>query len=187
MKTIENQVFYFNELPPKIQEKVVEENREILIDDWWYEPIIESFKERLSQLGYWDIDCFFSGFYSQGDGASFTAKYGYEKISEPDEFGEQINGLQEKYNHDLRGRIVKISSNYNHEATMIVDYLETDDGDAEEEDINEFRTVSRELARTLYKDLEEEYDYLISDKAVADYFMDNAVYFYKNGEIYENL
>jgi len=187
MKIIENQVFYFNELPPKIQEKVVEENREIMIDDWWYEPIIESFKERLERLGYWDIQCFFSGFCSQGDGASFIAKYGYEKISEPDYYGVRLNELQKKYNNDLRGRIIKTSSNYNHENTMTVGYLETDDGDAEEEDINQFQRASRMLARTLYRELKKEYDYLTSDKVIADYFMDNAVYFYKNGEIYEDL
>jgi hypothetical protein len=193
MKTIELQVFEFQELPPKAQNIVIERYREVMIDDWWYEPIIENFKERLSLLGYWDIDCFFSGFYSQGDGASFEAKYHYEETANPDNFGERLNKLQEKYSHNLRGRIIRISSNYNHEYTMIVDYLESDYVSAEEEDIveegdiNEFRTVSRELARTLYKDLEEEYNYLISDKVIADYFMDNAVYFYKNGEIYENL
>jgi hypothetical protein len=70
---------------------------------------------------------------------------------------------------------------------MIVDYLESNDADADEEDINQFRAISRELARILYLDLKKEYDYLTSDKVIANYFMDNAVYFYKNGEIYEDL
>jgi len=187
MKMIEIFIFKFNELSPKVQERVVKRYREITIDDWWYEPIIENFKERLERLGYWDIQCFFSGFYSQGDGASFIAKYGYENISEPDYFGEQLNKLQEKYDNDLRGRVVKTSSNYNHEATMIVGYLESDDADADEEDINQFRAISRELARILYLDLKKEYDYLTSDEVITDYFVENETYFYEDGDIYENL
>jgi hypothetical protein len=188
MKMIEIFVFKFQELSPKTQNRTLEKYRETLVDDWWYEPIIEGFKERLERLGYWDIDCFFSGFYSQGDGASFIAKYGYEKIVNPDdEFGAQLNKLQEKYNNDLRGRIMKTSSNYVHEGTMIVDYLETSGVDAEEEDINQFRAISRELARILYKDLEKEYDYLTSDNSIANYFTENETYFHKNGEVYADL
>jgi hypothetical protein len=186
MKMIEIFVFKFQELSSKTQNRTLEKNREILVNDWWYEPIIENFKERLSQLGYWDIHCFFSGFYSQGDGASFIAKYHYEEIVDPDGFGDILNNLQKKYNNDLRGRIIKTSSNYNHENTMTLDYLESD-VDVDVEDINEFRTISRMLARTLYKELEKEYDYLTSDKAIADYFAENETYFYKDGEIYEDL
>jgi hypothetical protein len=69
---------------------------------------------------------------------------------------------------------------------MTLDYLESD-VDVDVEDINEFRTISRMLARTLYKELEKEYDYLTSDKVIADYFAENETYFYKDGEIYEDL
>jgi len=188
MKEITLNIFEFQELPLEIQNKAIDAYREILIEDkWWYDIVIHSFKERLTKLGYWDIDCFFSGFYSQGDGASFVAKYGYEKISEPDEFGERLNKLQEKYNHDLRGRIIKTSSNYDHENTMTVNYLESDYLDVEEEDINEVKTISRELARILYVDLEKEYDYLTSNNTIVQYFVENETYFYKNGKIYEDL
>lgn len=73
----EKQEFSFDELSPEIQEKVLsnfkEEYRE-KIDSWWYEDVIENFKSELEDLGLEDIECNFSGFWSQGDGASFIAK-----------------------------------------------------------------------------------------------------------------
>lgn len=38
----------------------------------WYDYIIDDWKTRLAAKGFEDVDIQFSGFYSQGDGASFT-------------------------------------------------------------------------------------------------------------------
>jgi hypothetical protein len=194
MKVIKIKVFEFQELPIEIQKKAIERYREVLPENiWWYDIVIDNFKERLSRLGYSDIQCFFSGFYSQGDGASFEAKYHYEEATDPDNFGERLKKLQEKYNHNLRGRIIRTSSNYSHDYTMIVDYLESDYVSAEEEDIveeediEEFKIISRELARVLYMELEKEYDYLISNSGITNYFIESGMFFYKDGKIYEDL
>ena len=72
----ENQEFSFDELSPEIQEKVLSNYKEEYrdkIDSWWYEDVIENFKSGLEELGLQNIECNFSGFWSQGDGASFTA------------------------------------------------------------------------------------------------------------------
>lgn len=69
--------FTFDELSPEIQEKVIDKFKEKYqnhIDPWWYEDVIENFQSELENLGLEDIKCNFSGFWSQGDGASFTAK-----------------------------------------------------------------------------------------------------------------
>jgi len=68
--------FQFHELSPDIQEKVLNDYRQTYdesISDWWYEDVIENFESKLENLGLENIVCNFSGFYSQGDGASFTA------------------------------------------------------------------------------------------------------------------
>lgn len=44
-------------------------------DNWWYETTLDEAKEGLSKIGFSDPDISFSGFGSQGDGASFTSKY----------------------------------------------------------------------------------------------------------------
>ena len=44
-------------------------------NDYWHEDIIRTIEEELSDLGFDAPSIRFSGFYSQGDGASFVSKY----------------------------------------------------------------------------------------------------------------
>jgi hypothetical protein len=71
------QEFSFSELSPEVQSKVLdkyeEEYREYL-DPWWYEDVVSNFESNLEDLGLENIKCNFTGFWSQGDGASFTGK-----------------------------------------------------------------------------------------------------------------
>ena len=71
----EEKSYTFDELSPEAKKHAIDSNRDYNIDsyDWW-EPIIEGFAEEMEAIGMTDIDCQFSGFYSQGDGASFTGK-----------------------------------------------------------------------------------------------------------------
>lgn len=65
----------FNELNDDQKKKVLDNNRDINVDHDWYENTIEFYTEKLKTLGFYDIKIEFSGFGSQGDGASFTAKH----------------------------------------------------------------------------------------------------------------
>jgi hypothetical protein len=49
-------------------------------DQKWWEPIEEGFIEDLTGLGFKDIDIQFTGFWSQGDGASFTARLNFKEF-----------------------------------------------------------------------------------------------------------
>lgn len=72
----EKQEFSFDELSSDIQEKVLSDYKEEYMDHmdpWWYEDVIENFQSELENSGLEDIKCNFTGFWSQGDGASFTA------------------------------------------------------------------------------------------------------------------
>jgi len=64
----------FKELEKKEKELAIEVNRYINVYDDWFEFAINDFEKSLMDLGIDSIDCQFSGFYSQGDGASFTSK-----------------------------------------------------------------------------------------------------------------
>ena len=74
--------FYrFDELPEDLQEKVIEKRRYWNVDDsFWYEHLLEYWKEDLEKMGFEDADIRFSGFWSQGDGASFTARCDNQKV-----------------------------------------------------------------------------------------------------------
>lgn len=70
----------FEELSPESKQKAIEKQQDINVDDdEWWEYTIEAFIEDMQELYGVDVeegDVKFSGFYSQGDGASFTGEVG---------------------------------------------------------------------------------------------------------------
>lgn len=54
--------------------------RQANTDHEWWEFSFEDWKECLSQIGFENAEISFSGFSSQGDGASFTASVNFEKL-----------------------------------------------------------------------------------------------------------
>ena len=78
----EDKTYSFEELSPEAKENAIEQNRDINTDHSdWHDPVIEGFEEDMKKLGLDDIEVRYTGFYSQGDGASFTAK-----VVDPDTF-----------------------------------------------------------------------------------------------------
>lgn len=71
----EEKTYSFEDLPEESKEKALEKNRYINLE-WqdWHDPVIEGFEEDMKELGLEDVIVEYSGFYSQGDGASFTAR-----------------------------------------------------------------------------------------------------------------
>lgn len=73
MQTHSITTYSFEELTPEAQSKAINANRDINTDDnYWYEYTLEAQKEMLASYGFNNARIFFSGFYSQGDGACFT-------------------------------------------------------------------------------------------------------------------
>jgi hypothetical protein len=61
----------FKKLPEQLQNKVLDQHRDWNVSDsHWTEPIIEQFKDRMTGYGLQIDNVWWSGFYSQGDGAS---------------------------------------------------------------------------------------------------------------------
>lgn len=73
--TIEKTYLTFDELDEKKRAKVIDNNRDINVYHDWYWFIYEDFKKKLERLGFYQIKFYWTGFYSQGDGASFEAKH----------------------------------------------------------------------------------------------------------------
>lgn len=72
MKTITTTLYSFDELSKKIQEKVLDDLRQIEVEfDNWYDNVYYDWKEKLESKGFIDAKIHFSGFWSQGDGACF--------------------------------------------------------------------------------------------------------------------
>ena len=73
MRTIN--IYLFEELSKKVQDKIIEHKLDTTWSDYWFpDPLLETFKDTAKEYGFEDIDICYRGFYSQGDGLSFTGK-----------------------------------------------------------------------------------------------------------------
>jgi len=199
METKELKLYNFQELSLEVQNEIIEKNRDILTENRdWYDFTVTDFEEILENIGFYNIKCYFSGFYSQGDGASFEASYGYQKgclslvksyapnDKELHYLVEQIQKLQKSNFYSLSAKIERISSRYYHSNTMIIDEMYRDDNKSiVEGTIDTFRGLCRELADYLYNSLEKEYNYLTSDNAIREYLENEDNLYLENGAEYE--
>ena len=70
----DKETYSFEELSPKAQQNALENNRDFNVDyDGWEDGVTEGFKEDMREIGIDDITISYTGFNSQGDGASFTS------------------------------------------------------------------------------------------------------------------
>ena len=185
MKTININLYNFLELMPNVQEKVLDNHRYINVEDYdWHETVIEDAKIKLQQIGFRNIDVQFSGFFSQGDGASFTADLNLETWIEQDtknraKYTSLIDVLDNI-------EIVRLDSRYSHENTVKLyvnincDAPETlhDLKDILQHELNE---EIRDLSREIFKDLEDTFTALISDESVTETLLDREYTYEANG------
>lgn len=205
MRTIEIKLFSFNELSEEAQKKAIEKHYDINVDDNWWEFVYDDFREQATNEGF-DIDrIYFSGFWSQGDGAMF-----------------EYSGLEDKLLHDFVDNIligtehlspmrkqwllnnVYISGKgnqrgryYHNKSCSHSIYWEVDNGDLHystnfyqwinsfADDFAEF-VINRydDLCHSLYTSLEDEYEYLTSDEAIKETIICNEYDFTEDGSNY---
>lgn len=160
-------------------------------DDFWYETVIEDWQQKLEKEGFEDAEIRFSGFWCQGDGASFECSVNIYKFIENNakeiiqhdihnifELRDLINESGNYKDIDLTARIEQ-SGRYCHENTMQVRgynfFIDEDDNidpqiqkfleDTLEDWIEDY---ARDLAKEIYRSLREEYEYLTSKESVIE-------------------
>jgi hypothetical protein len=188
-RKIEIVVYEFAELDIKVQEKVLEKFRHVNIeyDQDWYQPIVEDFDVDMANWGL-SVDVRFSGFGSQGDGASFTTDTCDTDllIRKLHESGHKIpeNALLDS--KDFSVSIYRNGFSYAHEYTTYVD-IHGEDTTLSHFERKELEAVitewSRIKSRELYINLEKEFDSLTSDEAIIKYFTETEFLFYHNGTV----
>ncbi len=206
---IETTVYRFEELADAAKENARAWYRDGGFDYDWHDAVYEDFQCIAEILGVQfknrtvrlmgggtreEPRIFFSGFWSQGDGASFECHYAYREGARAEirsyapqdttlhGIADSLQAIQRRNFYQLRAE-ASHRGHYYHEYCMAIS-VERDsptyqDMTTDAEDI--VAEALRDLARWLYRQLEREYDYLSSDDVVDEAITANGYTFTESG------
>lgn len=209
--TIEKTVFKFSELDESAQSKALDYFREsACADSWWHESIYEDCKTIFDILGIhserpvklmngktrYEPAIWFSGFYSQGDGACFEGSYSYAKNaskrirehapqdSELHRIADELTALQRKAFYSLTVKVAHRGHYYHSGCTSIdVEDSRRSYGDCDESTAESVAQALRDLMDWIYSSLETEYEYQTSDEVIAESIEANDYEFDESGRL----
>ncbi len=211
MRVVETTVYQFDELDDSAKEKARDWYREVSGYDEWWDYIYSDASAIATLFGLdlntrlvtlkdkktrWDPNIFFSGFWSQGDGACFEGDYRYAKgglkavkeyaplDTELHRIVQGLQDIQKKYFYKLKAK-TKQHGHYNHSGCMRVEvakvgdwYDETIGGEPEEE----ITQLLRDYADWIYDKLRKEDEWRNEDEQVDDNIRCNEYEFTEEGK-----
>jgi len=182
-------LYYISNLSEEIKNKVIDKYRDINIEHDWYSYVCNDWVEKLKNYGFNSIKINFSGFGSQGDGASFTADVDLEMYLKSHELSEKYDkAFIAASEHLVKVEIYRTCYQYSHENTVSVrtEYFGVDNHT--EVQIDELIQLVLKrvqcLSKEIYESLENDYIYLTSDATVLDTLEANNCLFKSNGEFF---
>ena len=177
-----------------MNDELIDKHWDINVDYDWWDCTYDEFKIEMQTKGITVDDINFSGFYSQGDGASFTGRIDMIQFL-------KVHGLEEHYmgatffagQGELWAEITRRSSRYSHENTVSVELIvdsynnyEEDSPryqvyetmqevlDLEVKDLREqVESICKDYMQDLYRQLRDEYEALTSKEAIWDTIVAN--------------
>jgi len=202
-------VYQFPELSEGAKDKARSWYRELGPHDDWWDAVNEDFERvceilgirlktravRLMGGGTRQKPCvWFSGFCSQGDGASFEGRVSHAKGSSkrirdyaPQDvtlhgIADQLQAVQRRNFYQLTAEATH-RGRYYHEYCMTVEVMRDSPTGQEPTSDSEDTVIEalRDLARWLYRQLEAEHDHLTSDDAIEDGIIANEYTFTEAG------
>jgi hypothetical protein len=195
-RVVETTVYKFDELSDRAKEKAREWFLQEYPDHEWWDTTYEDAKLCLGFLGFSVDKIYFSGFWSQGDGACFTGSWSVDRVKVADlkehaPKDEELHRLAEiasKYANDYvldaqladdpyAMTIAGGQSRYNHENSVDIE-VHGDHGSTAEEELCE---MARDCMRWIYNQLKAEYEWLTSDEQVDESMRINEYEFDEEG------
>lgn len=191
-ETITLNIFQFDELTEQAKEKARQWYRDASAQDEWWDFVVEDAGTIAALMG-WPIDnLYFSGFWSQGDGACFVGRMGYAKgcakavksyapkDTELQRIAAEWQALQARHFYKLSAVVTKTDHRYSHENTVGFDVYR--DGEWAGADLESaVIEIGRDFMQWAYRQLEKEYEWLNADEQVDDNIRANEYEFDENG------
>lgn len=208
-ETTTRTLYTFAELSPEAQQHALEEQSrfesEIFDPEFVYEDaatIADLFGLDIRQtrhtkndksMPYYTPTIYYSGFWSQGDGACFEGTYSYKPGAlkavkdhapldqELHRIVEALQAIQKKNFYQLSARC-KHSGHYYHSGCMSVDVDRRDEKEMAQDAEETVKECLRDFADWIYRSLEAEYDYVTSEEACRESIEANEYEFTEKGE-----
>jgi hypothetical protein len=168
-------------------------------NDWWESTFedanrvakilgldLETTRRHKSGAEIVGIGIFFSGFWSQGDGASFAGYYNFNPqavdqikaycaVPRLDRIASELLAMQVSQRlcgcTPFSAKITR-SGGYCHAYSMDFEILDFDSEEIGIPDEERFAKIMRDFAGWIYESLEETHDYLVSDECVDEQLVD---------------
>jgi len=201
MRTETIKIYKFEELSEEVKEKVIEKKYDINLHHDWWEAVYEMYMQ--DETGF-DIDkIYFSGFWSQGDGAMFEGSPNKDILN-----FITPNYRNEAYQKDW-SRVIKLIKNgdiniygsFTHQGHYYHSKSYSDNLDAEmtndwygknysniedilEDILEEIREYYEDVCNKIYHSLEQEHEYYSSREAIEESIIANEYEFTEDGEQY---
>ena len=202
MRTINTTVYFYNEL--NVNDAAKKNARDWWIkssheDDFWQECVFDDTKAIGVLMGIEIKNIYFRGFSSQGDGACFEGTWRADKVQENKvkEYApkdQELNRIANEFEKMAKqfpfaSFYVKQSGHYYHEncadfSVAIIDINGDEIMSAEAKQAEEILVESaKDFMRWIYKTLEKEYEYQISEKNVEEIILANNYEFTEDGRV----
>lgn len=200
---LEIELYEFSELDPSVQDKVLENYRDINLDEegYWMDGIISSWEEELARCGWLGAKVKSSGIYHLYEGVMFEAELD-ERVWLEYNYGENDptrRAYEELLEHPDLGLSFKLHTKggryYDENYNEVVFKLEWEDEteikteeeyelwlNLAEEWCSEMGENRRELCFKILADLKAEFDYQLTDEAVERWIEDTGLMFTENGK-----
>ena len=182
-------LYSFSELSKEVQAELIEEyrNDNTFIDfDFHEREMLREFEYEAEAMGIQDFKFEYSGFWSQGDGASFTGTLTQELAVKILERSIGAKDWAELYGNKIEVNVHRNSLSYVHHNSVECDfYYDDDELEISAEDYKRitsyFNSWKDSLCHEFYRRLEKSYEELTSDEHIAS-LLDGQEVFLCNGQ-----
>lgn len=175
------------------QKELIEKHRDINVGHEWWDSVYDMWAEKLIEKGIEPNEFRFTGFYSQGDGASFEGNLNLLQFLKAHNLTTEYPAATFFADDQLHACLFRGFNRYCHEHTIEISTTFDEYNDYAEDDLRHevYNTMRDELndetpdleetlidicrgyMRALYSDLRTEYEYLTSDEAVWETIVAN--------------
>ena len=209
MRTINIKAYRYDELSEEAKERVLKEQRHVNVRfNDWHDLIIDAWKFSLEEFAFFAPKIYFSGFYSQGDGACFECDSIYtDKLFEA--VKSEINTFSQGFQDFFKTQETALSTfmedyvsftietrihRYCHENTRYIDWNVYGTDKKSEyfehfiDEIGEWLEEKRKtFCKEIYQQLEEEYENQTSDESVIYTVSSDEYEFLEDGRLVDFL